>query len=228
MRRPSPRRDEARSPRVFDPHRGCCVFGGDGSRDGTAGSIQIERRLSLTCEGRGCVWQCLLKGAPNIDVPGAQGSSMQEQCSTYDLCRPSARQFCPATGVDGGLNPPLSGAGCRPGRFCQRCPCRTIQLVDARNGSARPATDVVDAALLSVAEAIGPTLEGNTERQKNPHPPHSLAWLAWIIARLGGRNCYYKPPGPKTMRAGWGQFETMAAGFAVALTFKLKSNPRIP
>jgi len=106
--------------------------------------------------------------------------------------------------------------------------CRTIQLVDARNGSARPATDVIDAALLSVAEAIGPTLEGKTERQKNPHPPHSLAWLAWIIARLGGWNCYYKPPGPKTMRAGWGQFETMAAGFAVALTFKLKSNPRIP
>jgi hypothetical protein len=106
--------------------------------------------------------------------------------------------------------------------------CRTIQLVDARNGSARPATDVIDAALLSVAEAIGPTLEGNTERQKNPHLPHSLAWLAWIIARLGGWNCYYKPPGPKTMRAGWGQFETMAAGFAVAMTFKLKSNPRIP
>src|SRR5271168_137393 len=105
---------------------------------------------------------------------------------------------------------------------------RTIQLVDARNGSARPATDVIDVALLSVAEAIGPTLEGNTERQKNPHPPHSLAWLAWIIARLGGWNCYYKPPGPKTMRAGWGQFETMAAGFAVAMTFKLKSNPRIP
>jgi hypothetical protein len=47
---------------------------------------------------------------------------MQEQCSTYDLCRPSARQSCPATGVDGGLNPPLSGAGCRPGRFCQRWP----------------------------------------------------------------------------------------------------------
>src|SRR6202453_2517921 len=94
--------------------------------------------------------------------------------------------------------------------------CRTIQLVDARNGSARPATDVIDAALLSVAEAIGPTLEGNTERQKNPHPRHSLAWLSWIIARLGGWNCYYKPPGPKTMRAGWARFATMAAGFTIA------------
>jgi hypothetical protein len=28
------------------------------------------------------------------------------------------------------------------------------------------------------AEVIGPTLEGKTERQKNPHPPRSLAWLA--------------------------------------------------
>jgi hypothetical protein len=43
--------------------------------------------------------------------------------------------------------------------------------------------------LLSVAEAIGPTLEGDTERQKNLHPPHSLACLAWIIAKLCGWNC---------------------------------------
>ena len=94
--------------------------------------------------------------------------------------------------------------------------CRTIQLVDARDGSPRPATDVIDVTLLPAAEAIGPTLEGKTERQKNHHPLHSLAWLAWIIARLGGWNCYYKPPGPKTMRAGWAQFATMAAGFNIA------------
>ena len=106
--------------------------------------------------------------------------------------------------------------------------CRTIQLVDARDGSARPATDVIDPALLPIAEAIGPTLEGKTERQKNHHPPRSLAWLAWIVARLGGWNCYYKPPGPKTMRAGWVQFETMAAGFAIAAAIKAESNVRIP
>ena len=93
---------------------------------------------------------------------------------------------------------------------------RTIQLVDARDGSPRPATDVIDAALLPAARAIGPTLERRTERQKNPHPVSSLAWLAWIIARLGGWNCYYKPPGPKTMRAGWAQFATMAAGYVIA------------
>jgi Transposase DDE domain len=102
--------------------------------------------------------------------------------------------------------------------------CRTIQLVDARDGSPRPATDVIDAALLPVAEAIGATLEGKTERQKNRHPLHSLAWLAWIVARLGGWNCYYKPPGPKTMRAGWAPFATMTAGFTIATALQTKSN----
>jgi len=83
--------------------------------------------------------------------------------------------------------------------------CRTIQRVDARDGRPRPATD-----------AIGATLDGKTQRRKNRHPLHSLAWLAWIVARLGGWNCYYKPPGPKAMRAGRVQFKAMAAEFALA------------
>jgi hypothetical protein len=94
---------------------------------------------------------------------------------------------------------------------------RTIQLVDARDGSRRPASDVADQDLIVAAEAIGSTLEGNTARQKNPYETGSLAWLAWIIARLGGWNCYYKPPGPKTMRAGWNELAAMAAGYAVAM-----------
>ncbi|MDT7812553.1 MAG: hypothetical protein QOJ42_2469, partial [Acidobacteriaceae bacterium] len=81
---------------------------------------------------------------------------------------------------------------------------------------------------LPTAEAIGPTLQGKTERQKNPHPRHSLAWLSWIIARLGGWNCYYKPPGPKTMRAGRARFATMAAGFTIAKVLNAESNVRIP
>ena len=99
--------------------------------------------------------------------------------------------------------------------------CRTIQLVDARDDSPRPASDVIDPELLPAAAVIGKTLEGTTERQKNPHPLHSLAWLAWIVARLGGWNCYYKPPGPKTMRAGWVQLETMVAGFIIAANMKV-------
>jgi hypothetical protein len=94
---------------------------------------------------------------------------------------------------------------------------RTIQLVDARDGSPRPASDVADQDLITAAKAIGPTLEGKTPRQRNPHEPDSLAWLSWIAARLGGWNCYYKPPGPKTIRRGWNKLEAMAAGYAVAM-----------
>ncbi len=93
---------------------------------------------------------------------------------------------------------------------------RILQLTDARDGGPRPATDVVDAALIEPIAVIGKTLEGKTERQKNRHAIGSLAWLAWIAARLGGWNCYYKPPGPKTMANGWKQLAAMLEGFLLA------------
>lgn len=92
---------------------------------------------------------------------------------------------------------------------------RIIQLVDARDGSARPAEDVADKAQIAAAYAICPKLEGKTERQKNHHPTGSLAWLSWVVARLGGWNCYYKPPGPKTMRRGWDRLAAIAEGYAL-------------
>jgi DDE family transposase len=100
---------------------------------------------------------------------------------------------------------------------------RILQLVDARDGSERPASDIADEPMIEAALAIGPTLEGKTARQHNPHPPRSLGWLAWIVARLGGWNCYYKPPGPKTMGIGWHDFTQHAAGFLLA-----RQNVRIP
>jgi hypothetical protein len=93
---------------------------------------------------------------------------------------------------------------------------RTIQLVDARDGSARPATDVIASDEIEAAAAISAALEGATERQKNPHETGSLAWLAWIAARLGGWNCYYKPPGPKTMARGHDRLIDRIAGYRLA------------
>jgi len=90
---------------------------------------------------------------------------------------------------------------------------RIIQLVDARDGSSRPATDVIEPEDIEAAAAISATLEGGTERQKNSHPPGSLAWLAWIAARLGGWNCYYRPPGPKTMSRGLDRLIERIDGF---------------
>jgi hypothetical protein len=94
---------------------------------------------------------------------------------------------------------------------------RTMQLVGMRDGGARPASDVIDQALLPIAAAIGKTLEGKTQRQKNHHPQGSLAWLAWITARLGGWHCYYKPPGPKTMNHGWNKLAAIIAGYSIAV-----------
>lgn len=93
---------------------------------------------------------------------------------------------------------------------------RVIQLTDARDASARPATDVIDESQIGPATAIGETLERKTARQKNPHPRGSLSWLAWITARLGGWHGYYKPPGPKTMADGWRRLAAMLDGYAIA------------
>ena len=93
---------------------------------------------------------------------------------------------------------------------------RTIQLVDARDGSRRPASDVIDDEFAAGLERISQKLEGKTARQKNPHPPGSLAFVAWIAARLGGWNCYYKPPGPKTMRTGWNRLAAILEGYVLA------------
>jgi len=93
---------------------------------------------------------------------------------------------------------------------------RIIQLVDARDGSPRPASDVIDETFIVALQRISKKLEGRTERQKNPHPPDSLAFVSWIAARLGGWNCYYKPPGPKTMRNGWNRLAATLEGYVLA------------
>jgi hypothetical protein len=93
---------------------------------------------------------------------------------------------------------------------------KIMQLVLARDGTVdRPATDVVAADQLPILEALQINLEGKTTKQKNPHPKFSLAWLAWIIARLGGWTGYAseRPPGPITMRRGWHRFEQVVHGW---------------
>ena len=97
---------------------------------------------------------------------------------------------------------------------------RTMALVDARDGGPRPATDVIDAAQVPAIAAISASLEGGTERQKNHHRQGSLAWVAWVVARLGGWNCYYKPPGPKTMADGWKRLAERLAGYHLAIATK--------
>jgi IS4 transposase len=93
---------------------------------------------------------------------------------------------------------------------------RIIQLVDARDGGKRPMSDVLDPELQSAVTILVRAREGATAKQKNPHPAGSLAWLSWVVARYGGWNCYYKPPGPKTMAKGWERFVATISGIILA------------
>jgi Transposase DDE domain len=105
--------------------------------------------------------------------------------------------------------------------------CIDMQLVQERDGKDQlPASNVFTEPEIETLEALCPTLEGKTVRQQNLHPVASLAWAAWIIARLGGWNCYYKPPGPITMRRGMEQFYPIHRGRQ--LEMMLKREVRIP
>ena len=91
--------------------------------------------------------------------------------------------------------------------------CLDMMLVQERDGKyGLPASVSFAEPEVDTIEALSPTLEGKTERQKNPHPARSLARASWVMARLGGWNCYYSPPGPITMRRGVERFHAIHEG----------------
>lgn len=93
---------------------------------------------------------------------------------------------------------------------------QVMQLLRARNGDCHQNMDCVFCPQeIECIEKINPTLEGSTPKQKNPHPPKSLAFAAWTIARLGGWSGYGKrrPPGPITFVNGLIQFYAILKGF---------------
>ena len=94
-----------------------------------------------------------------------------------------------------------------------------IQLVQARNGpETLPACFAFSAEEIEVIEALNKSLQGKTLLQKNPHSPNTLAWAAWVIAKLGGWSGYasHRPPGPITFHNGLAQFHTLVAAWAIA------------
>jgi hypothetical protein len=88
--------------------------------------------------------------------------------------------------------------------------------VQARDGrSAEPASLAFTPEQMAALEAVNAQVEGKTEKQKNPHTRHGLAWAAWIIARLGGWDGYRssRPPGPITFKHGLEYFRALAMGW---------------
>lgn len=93
-----------------------------------------------------------------------------------------------------------------------------MQLVRARDGTTdQQLADAFEPTDQPILEAVSARLEGKTARQKNPHPKGSLAFAAWVIARLGGWTGYYGKPGPKVMRFGLDDFRRIKFGTTLRL-----------
>lgn len=87
-----------------------------------------------------------------------------------------------------------------------------LRLVAARDGVEHvPIEEMFGPEERRVLSAISKSMEGNTEKQKNPYKPDSLAWAAWVIARMGGWKGYQsqRPPGPTIMSRGLEAFRNV-------------------
>ena len=95
-----------------------------------------------------------------------------------------------------------------------------MQLVKARDDTTgQRLADAFEPADQPILEAVSAQLEGKTSKQKNPHPSGSLAFAAWVIARLGGWTGYYGKPGPKVMRRGLDDFQRIKYGATLRLQY---------
>jgi hypothetical protein len=93
---------------------------------------------------------------------------------------------------------------------------QVLQMVRERDGVARrPLRDALDPDDQPAVEAICRTLEGKTDKQKNPHPKGSLAYASWVCARLGGWTGYYGKPGPIVMMQGLQSLKAMLHGWRI-------------
>ena len=100
--------------------------------------------------------------------------------------------------------------------LCIGAAVRVMSLVEARGGASnQKAIDIFSEEEISVLALIGIKMEGKTDLQRNPYERGGLAWVSWIIARLGGWKGYpsESPPGPVTMLKGLQRFEMQLEGW---------------
>lgn len=64
--------------------------------------------------------------------------------------------------------------------------------------------------------SVNKSMEGKTQKQKNPYSPHTLQWAYWIFARLGGWKPHEKQAGVITLFRGWQRFNQIFEGWQLA------------
>jgi hypothetical protein len=93
------------------------------------------------------------------------------------------------------------------------------QMLRARdNPNGQSLEDAFDADDAPIIEAICKKYEGKnpTARQKNPHPPGTLAYVTWVIGRLGGWTGYYGKPGATVLSRGLQKYRDIKFGASIA------------
>jgi hypothetical protein len=112
--------------------------------------------------------------------------------------------------------------------LCLEEAVKILLMRQERNGKNNyPASACFTAAQQAFLEMLQPEVEGNTQKQKNPHPNRSLAWAAWIVARLAGwkpANLNTRPPGIITFSRGLKLFYQRFYGWQTALNY-FNKNP---
>ncbi|WP_347339931.1 transposase [Bradyrhizobium guangzhouense] len=69
----------------------------------------------------------------------------------------------------------------------------TMQLLQARVGGQQLYHVAFNDGEIGALAALNKQLEAKSKRLKNPHPPDSLAWAAWIIGRPGAGMATHRP-----------------------------------
>lgn len=86
---------------------------------------------------------------------------------------------------------------------------RVFQMVKNRDDEHRSAEDLFEESEAKLLTKINKGLEGKSEKSKNKKKPGTIAFMAWIIARLGNWKPEDRdPPGPITMLKGWIIFQS--------------------
>lgn len=96
---------------------------------------------------------------------------------------------------------------------------KVMQLIKAREGqTGQPMSASFNENEQQCMILLNRQLEGNTEKLKNPYPQHTLAFAAWVIARLAGWSGYQsqRPAGPIDFLIGLQRFDERVQGFILA------------
>ena len=92
---------------------------------------------------------------------------------------------------------------------------QVMRLKLALNNEDQKHENLFDSKEISFLHKVNRKIEGQTQKQKNPYDATSLAWVTWIIARIGGWTGYksQSPAGYITIKNGLDKYHQQYEGY---------------